>query len=64
MSEQEQLSKELMVRQLIEDQEEARFKPWELPVNQFYGLQVDLPQLVPQLTFTYGKRLRRLHRPS
>ena len=51
MSDQEQLSKELLVRQLIEDQEEARFKPWELPVNQFFGLQVDLPQLVPQLTF-------------
>ena len=37
MSDQEQLSKELLVRQLIEDQQEARFKPWELPVNQFYG---------------------------
>jgi uncharacterized protein (DUF885 family) len=51
MSDQEQLSKELMVRSLIQDQEEARFKPWQLPVNQFYGLQVDLPQLVPLLTF-------------
>ena len=55
MSDQEQLSKELLVRQLIEDQQEARFKPWELPVNQFYGLQVDLPQLVPQLTFNSVK---------
>ena len=55
MSDQEQLSKELMVRELIEDQEEARFRPWELPVNQFYGLQVDLPQLVPQLTFNSEK---------
>jgi uncharacterized protein (DUF885 family) len=57
MSDQEQLSKELMVRELIEDQEEARFKPWELPVNQFDGLQVDLPQLVPQLNFTRAARL-------
>ena len=55
MSDQEQLSKEVLVRQLIEDQEEARFKPWEMPVNQFGGLQVDLPQLVPQLTFTSVK---------
>jgi uncharacterized protein (DUF885 family) len=55
MSDQEQLSKEVLVRQLIEDQEEARFKPWEMPVNQFGGLQVDLPQLVPQLTFTSAK---------
>ena len=35
MSDQEQLSKELMVRSLVEDQEEARFKPWEMPVTQF-----------------------------
>jgi uncharacterized protein (DUF885 family) len=51
MSPQEQLSKDLLVRQLIENQEEARFKPWEMPVTQFMGLQVDLPQLVSQLTF-------------
>ena len=55
MSPQEQLSKDLLVRQLIQDQEEARFKPWEMPVNQFNGLQVDLPQLVPQLTFNSVK---------
>ena len=55
MSAQEQLSKDLLVRSLIEDQEEARFKPWEMPVNQFFGLQVDLPQLVPQLAFNSVK---------
>jgi hypothetical protein len=52
----------VLVRQLIEDQQEARFKPWELPVNQFNGLQIDLPQLVPQLTFNSVQGLRRLHR--
>ncbi len=57
MSAQEQLSKEIMVRQLIEDQQEARFKPWEMPVNQFYGLQVDLPQLVTELRVQLGERL-------
>ena len=51
MTNQEQLSKELMVRELVQDQEEARFKPWEMPVTQFGGLQLDLPQLVGQLTF-------------
>ena len=51
MTDQDQLSKELMVRELIQDQEEARFKPWEMPVTQFQGLQVDLPQLVSQLSF-------------
>jgi uncharacterized protein (DUF885 family) len=51
MPDQEQLSKDLLVRQLIENQEEARFKPWEMPVTQFIGIQTDLPQLVPQLSF-------------
>ena len=55
MSDQEGLSKELMVRQLIEDQEEARFKPWEMPVNQFYGLQTDLPELVTEIPFDSRK---------
>ncbi len=55
MSTQELLSKDLLIRTLIEAQQEARFKPWEMPVNQFTGLQVDLPQLVPQLTFNSVK---------
>ena len=55
MSADEQLSKDLLVRQLIQDQQEARFKPWEMPVTQFDGLQVALPQLVPQLAFNTVK---------
>ena len=55
MSTDEQLSKDLLVRQLIQDQQEARFKPWEMPVTQFDGLQVALPQLVPELTFNTVK---------
>jgi uncharacterized protein (DUF885 family) len=55
MSTEEQLSKDLLVRQLIQNQQEARFRPWEMPVTQFDGLQVDLPQLVPQLTFNTVK---------
>ncbi len=51
MSDQERLSKELLVRSLVEDQEEARFKPWEMPVNQFNGLHTSLPQLVSLLSF-------------
>jgi len=52
MDEQLVLSRDLMVRQLIEDQEASQFKPWEMPENQFSGLHLDLPQLVPQLSFT------------
>jgi uncharacterized protein (DUF885 family) len=55
MDDQLVLSKDLMVRQLIEEQEESQFRPWEMPVNQFSGLQLDLPQLVPQLSFSSVK---------
>src|ERR1700761_2665977 len=48
---QEQLSKDLLVRKLVDEQEEARFKPWEMPVSQFRGLHLELPQLVPELSF-------------
>ncbi len=51
LSEQEQLSKDLMARHLAEEQEEANFKPWEMPVDQFNGLQSSLPQLVSILSF-------------
>ena len=51
LPDQVQLSRDLLLRQLIEDQEQARFKTWELPVNQQSGLQSRLPQLVRQLSF-------------
>ena len=46
LPEQEQLSAELMLRSLIDDQEGAKFKEWQMPVNQFNGFHTDLPQLV------------------
>ena len=55
LSEQEQLSKEILVRSLVQDQQEAVFKPWEMPVSQFDGIQSDLPRLVGELTFTSVK---------
>ncbi|HEV2618331.1 MAG TPA: DUF885 domain-containing protein, partial [Acidobacteriaceae bacterium] len=51
LSHQEQLSAELMLRSLIEDQEGARFKEWEMPVSQYEGLQLDLPQLAEHTAF-------------
>jgi uncharacterized protein (DUF885 family) len=48
---QQQLSAELMLRSLIEDQEAAPFKEWEMPVNQYEGLQLDLPQLAAHTSF-------------
>jgi uncharacterized protein (DUF885 family) len=51
LSHQEQLSAQLMLRSLIEDQEAAPFKEWELSVNQYEGLQLDLPQLAEHTSF-------------
>jgi uncharacterized protein (DUF885 family) len=48
---QQQLSAELMLRSLIEDQEAAQFKEWEMPVNQYEGIQLDLPQLAAHTSF-------------
>jgi len=49
--EQEALNKSLMVRDLRMTMEGARFKPWEMPVLQTSGIQIDLPQLVSILSF-------------
>jgi uncharacterized protein (DUF885 family) len=51
LPDQEQLSAELMLRSLIDQQEGAKFKEWEMPVNQFNGFHTDLPQLVTHLQF-------------
>jgi uncharacterized protein (DUF885 family) len=51
LTDQEKLSADLMLRQLIEEQEGAKFKEWEMPVNQFYGFHTELPQLPGRLQF-------------
>ena len=53
--EQEKLNKELMVRNLRNSIEDERFKGWEMPVNQFNGIHIDLPQLVSSLSFATVK---------
>ena len=67
--EQEKLNYELMVRNLREGVEGARFREWEMPVTQFGGIHIDLPQLVTSLSFAtvkdyddYVARLRRVPR--
>jgi uncharacterized protein (DUF885 family) len=52
MSEQEKLSKRLLVYDLVDQQESSICDPWQTPVTQFSGLQVDLPQMVETLRFT------------
>ena len=66
---QEVLNKTLMVRDLRMTLDGARFKPWEMPVNQFNGIHIDAPQLVSILSFEsvkdyddYISRLKQLPR--
>lgn len=49
--EQEKLNRDLMVRNLRQQLDGAKFKEWEMPVNQFNGIHIDLPQLVSSLSF-------------
>ena len=67
--EQEALNKTLMVRDLKMQLEGARFKPWEMPVDQQNGIQIWLPDLVTVLSFQsvkdyedYISRLRQIPR--
>jgi uncharacterized protein (DUF885 family) len=39
-------SRELMIRELRQDIEGAKFKHWEMPVNQMSGLHLELPDLI------------------
>jgi len=55
LSEQEKISAEVMLRSLIDDQEGARFKEWEMPVNQFNGFHTSIAQLAGRLTFETAK---------
>ena len=50
-SEQEALNKVLIVRDLRLQLEGAKFKPWEMPVDQQNGVQIYLPQIVNTLSF-------------
>jgi uncharacterized protein (DUF885 family) len=67
--EQEALNKSLMIRDLKMQLQEARFKPWETPVDQQNGVHIDLPQLTTILSFQtikdyddYLSRLRQMPR--
>jgi uncharacterized protein (DUF885 family) len=67
--EQERLNRDLMVRNLRETLDAAKFKEWEMPVNQMNGLHIDAPQLVTSLSFDtvkdyedYIARLKQLPR--
>jgi uncharacterized protein (DUF885 family) len=62
---QDALSRELMIRNLRQDIEGARFKGWEMPVNQMAGPHLGLLELLSLTPFNrekdYGDYLSRLH---
>lgn len=51
MPEQEILSKQLLVDTLIDQQESEVCEPWQTPVTQMAGPQIELPELVGSLRF-------------
>jgi uncharacterized protein (DUF885 family) len=65
LTEQEKISRDLLLRQFAEDQEAADYKEWEMPVNQMGGIHTTYPELVAQLSFTsvkdYDDWIARLH---
>ena len=55
LSDEDKISRDLLIRRLTEDQEAAEFKEWEMPVNQMEGIYSTYPQLAAQLSFTTVK---------
>jgi uncharacterized protein (DUF885 family) len=51
LTDQEKLSSELMLHSLIDDQQGAKFKEWEMPISPIFGFQTRLADLVGQLSF-------------
>jgi uncharacterized protein (DUF885 family) len=66
---QDALSRKLMIERLNQDIEGAKFKPWEMPVNQMNGPHLELPDLIVLTPFNtvadyenYLGRLRQIPR--
>ncbi|HEY1256565.1 MAG TPA: DUF885 family protein, partial [Terracidiphilus sp.] len=64
-TDQEKISRDLLLRQFADDAEAAQFKTWELSLDQMSGIHTTFPQLVSQLNFTtvkdYDDWIARLH---
>jgi len=64
-TDQEKISRDLLLRNFADDAEAAGFKEWEMPLNQMSGIHTTYPQLVAQLSFAtvkdYDDWIARLH---
>jgi uncharacterized protein (DUF885 family) len=65
LTDQEKISRDLLLREFTDDQEAAEFKEWEMPLNQLGGIYSTYPQLAGELNFTtakdYDDWIARLH---
>ncbi|MGA3081810.1 MAG: DUF885 domain-containing protein [Terracidiphilus sp.] len=65
LTDEEKISRELLLRQFAEDEEGAKFKEWEMPLNQMGGIHTTYTQLAAQLSFAtvkdYDDWIARLH---
>jgi uncharacterized protein (DUF885 family) len=65
LTEQEKISRELLLREFADDAEAAGYKEWEMPLNQMGGIHTEYPQLVAELIFStvkdYDDWIARLH---
>ncbi len=65
LTEQQTISREMMLRELQLDLDSYRLKEWEMPVSQMNGVHLDLPALYSQMPFhtvrDYRNYIARLH---
>lgn len=52
MAEEEIVSRDVMIHELVQAQEASQFKPWEMPVTATSGLPAELPRLAAEMQFT------------
>ncbi|HLY43788.1 MAG TPA: DUF885 domain-containing protein [Terracidiphilus sp.] len=50
-TDQEKISRDMLIRQFADDAEADEFKEWEMPVNQMSGIYDEYPRLVAELSF-------------
>jgi len=65
LTDQEKISRELLLRHFVDDEETVQFKEWEMPINQLGGIYTEYPNLVAELSFVsvkdYDDWIARLH---
>ena len=65
LTDQEKLSRDLLLNIFADDQEAASYKEWEMPLTQMDGIHTTYPELVEELSFAtvkdYDDWIARLH---